>query len=175
MQESNHTSLVGIIQACLRSDDDPAFWGAAIQVLAFDIEAEITDGSHNCDVYLNIGACSHWLRPHQTRWTAAGGFAWPTGYGGGTWSRRGLPQFDWSQKFLWDVSARSWKPVDRFKGKRKLSCRVALPTRTARHDQAAIHTLWEPGTPTTPTEKRLRFYGFRKQDGNWACVASKDI
>ena len=175
MERLNHNSLVEIIEPFLGPDDDSAFWNQAIHVLVSDIESEISERPPDRDIYLTIGACSHWLRPHQTRWAASGGFAWPTGYGGGTLSRRGLPQFDWSVIFLWDVNSEIWEPVNRFKGKKKLTFRAALPTRTTRHDQSAVHTLWEPGSPIHPTKKRVRFYGFRKREQDWACVESKDI
>lgn len=175
MERHNHNSLVEIIEPFLGPDDDSAFWNQAIHVLVSDIESEISERTPDRDIYLNVGACSHWLRPHQTRWTASGGFAWPTGYGGGTWSRIGLPQFDWSVKFLWDVNSETWEPVNRFKGKKKLTFRAALPTRTTRHDQAAIHTMWEPGSPVHPTRKRVRFYGFRKHQQDWACIDSQDM
>jgi len=29
---------------------------------------------------LVVGACSHWVRPHNSRWNAAGGFVCPDGY-----------------------------------------------------------------------------------------------
>lgn len=175
MTRHDHTGFVDAVAPFLGSDDDSAFWAQAFRVLVSDIEAEIGERRPDRGIYLNIGACSHWLRPHQTRWRASGGFAWPTGYGGGTWSRSGLPLFDWSVKFLWDRHSEWWQRVDRFRGKRKLVLRATLPTRTARHAQAAVHTIWEPGSPSQPRTKRVRFYGFRKHQDDWVCVASQDI
>lgn len=51
----------------LSADDDPVLW-----------EQVVGGGS---PLYAEVGGCSHWLRPHQTLWTAAGGFAWRVGFG----------------------------------------------------------------------------------------------
>jgi hypothetical protein len=37
------------------------------------------------------------------------------------------------------------------------------------------HSFWEPGTPDNPKRKLIRFYGFRKINGSWSCIANKDI
>jgi len=131
--------------------------------------------------FLWIGACSHWWRPHQRRWTAAGGFAWPTGYKGVAGYSDGLPEFDWSVILSFD--GERWKRIDKFSGKKQAILRVAVPartggsvllhltkksmdefsekrtcrglaSRTARHKQAAIHSVWS-------TSRQPEFYGFR--------------
>lgn len=175
MQAQRNKSFEEVISPRLGADDDPAFWREAMLVLASDIEAEIAEGRPKCGIILEVGACSQWLRPHQTRWKASGGFAWPTGYGGGIWSRMGLPQYDWSVKFEWDANSEDWNPIGRISAKRKLGCRIAFPTRTAKHNQAAIHTAWEPGAPTSPKMKCVRFYGFRKNRTVWKCAAKKEF
>lgn len=71
----------------LNAEDDPELWQVVIDTILADLQA--ANG-----ITVEIGRCSHWLRPHQTRWTADGGFAWPTGYGGTAFSRTGLPLFD---------------------------------------------------------------------------------
>src|SRR6266567_1536761 len=38
---------------------------------------------------------------------------------------------------------------------------------TARHKQAAVHTVWS-------TSGQLTLYGFRNVDGRWLCVAASD-
>ncbi len=174
MEDHNPDFPVEVIEPFLEADDDPAFWRSAVNVLVADVELEIAEGRRHRNIFLNIGACSHWLRPHQTRWTASGGFAWPTGYGGKTQSRSGLPQFDWSVTLQRDARLQIWKPTSRIEGGKKLVLRAALPTRTMLHDQAAIHTIWPRGSPTMPTKKCVRFYGFRKEPQGWACVASLD-
>jgi hypothetical protein len=156
----------------LTPDDDTDFWSAAIAVLLQDVEAELESARLKADVYVQIGACSHWLRPHQTRWTAAGGFAWPSGYGASGYSRLGAPEFDWFVLLHRDFESQSWQPVEKFVGKRHSVFRAALPTRTKRHPQAAIHTLWLPSRPSNGQQKALRVYGFRKIEGIWQCVAN---
>jgi hypothetical protein len=105
-----------------------------------------------------VGACSHWLRPHQTRWTKAGGFAYPEGY------RNYKPEFDWKVILLF--RDKQWVPVVRLPGKGLTFFSVIIPSRTARHRQAVIYTRWHPGEEV--------LYGFRKLDGKWQCVAASD-
>jgi hypothetical protein len=175
MKPANRSAMVAAVHPHLGKDDDKAFWDHAIDVLVTDVESEISESGSDREIYAWFGACSHWLRPHQTRWTAAGGFAWPTGYTGGSYSRDGAPEFDWSVKFCWDLASKVWEPSERFKGKKKLIFRAALPTRTTRHDQAAVHTIWEPGSPAQTKRKTVRIYGFRKIEHEWTCVASKIV
>lgn len=167
------TTVVGYPEQLLnglQSDDDPEFWKIAIATLLQDLEAELDSCLTKRPVYAQLGACSHWLRPHQTRWKAAGGFARPTGYGSSGYSRLGLPEFDWSILMLWKVEQRIWLPAEKFQEKRRFLFRAALPTRTKRHLQAAVHTLWVPGKPSQADQKSTRFYGFRKVNEQWACV-----
>ena len=60
------------------------------------------------------------------------------------------------------------------RGKRKLNVRVAIPSRSTKHNQAAIHTVWTPGTPMKPRQKLNRLYGFRKFGADWTCVTYHD-
>jgi hypothetical protein len=154
----------------LTTEDDPAFWEAAIDTVLAEASF-LYQGAGTPGAFLvRIGACSHWLRPHQTRWTADSGFAWPTGYGGSGFSRLGLPELDWSITCRWDDGRGGWVPAGSPAGA-CLLFRAALPTRTARHRQAAIHTVWMPGSPIRPKEEALQFYGFRKKKGDWVCTA----
>jgi hypothetical protein len=170
------SSYQELILSHLSDEDDAEFWMAAISVLFRDVEVDLAESRLKSEVYVQIGACSHWLRPHQTRWTAAGGFALPVGYGesdpGYSYSRSGLPEFDWSIALHQDLEHQTWRPVEKFAGKRHFIFRVALPTRTKRHPQAAIHTIWLPSRPSDGESKFTRFYGFRKVDGAWDCVAT---
>jgi hypothetical protein len=145
----------------LDEDDDPELWQVALDHILGEFEKE-----HYALV--EVGRCSHWLRPHQARWTANGGFAWPTGYGNGHggYSRLALPQFDWSVVLRWTES--TWEPIKR-KSIRH-SIRVTIPSRTKRHQQAAVHTVWHTGK-----EKETIFYGFRKRHKGWVCTASSKI
>jgi hypothetical protein len=45
------------------------------------------------------------LRRHESRWTAAGGFAWPEGY------RNSLPEPDWTVMLSYRDSR--WKPIQK--------------------------------------------------------------
>ena len=141
----------------LSSDDDPELWAVVLDTILADLTPEP-------GMAVEVGRCSHWLRPHQTRWTADGGFAAPVGYGSGTggYSCKALPQFDWSVVLKW--SGEAWELAKRESVKHAL--RVAIPARTTVHAQAAIHTIW-----MTDREKLVRFYGFRKKDNLWKCTA----
>ena len=101
----------------------------------------------------------------RARWLAAGEFALPIGYKGASGWSNGLPEFDWSVILSFD--GERWKRVDRFSGKKQIVFRVAVPTRTARHRQAAIHTMWS-------TSHQMTLYGFRCIDQKWLCVAASD-
>lgn len=160
-----------LILSQLSPEDDEEFWLTATAVLLHDVEAKLEERNSKVKVYAQIGACSHWLRPHQMRWTAAGGFAWPTGYGGRRQSRLGLPEFDWFVLLHRNLDSQSWEPVEKITGKKHLIFRAALPTRTSRHPQAAIHTAWIPNRLSGQKEWFPRVYGFRKLDGTWQCVA----
>jgi hypothetical protein len=171
LAESSYQEL---ILSRLSDEDDAEFWMAAIAVLLQDVELDLAESRLKSEVYIQIGACSHWLRPHQTRWTASGGFALPVGYGESDmgYSRAGLPEFDWSIALHRELEHQIWSPVEKFAGKRHFIFRVALPTRTKRHSQAAIHTIWLPSRPSDGESKFTRFYGFRKIDGVWDCVTT---
>jgi hypothetical protein len=148
----------------LSEQDDPAFWTAVAHVVAEQVEAG-TDLSMRC--FLEVGVCSHWVRPHQTRWGAAGGFAWPAGYGGGTgYNIAGLPEFDWS--ILFRADADSLVRVDKYSGKRRRVLRIAAPARTARHEQAVVHSILYP-------EKKVEFFGFRKRENEWLLLADSRV
>lgn len=148
----------------LTPDDDPLLWQAVIGEVTCDIHA-LQETHQTEEIFFHIGACSHWFRPHQSRWTDAGGFAWPSGWHGvAGFSHQGLPEFDWSA--LYEKDGSSWRRISKFSGKHRIEIRVAVPSRSARHQQAAIHSLWMPWNDTI-------FYGFRKRDVVWGCVARK--
>jgi len=147
------------VEAKLAADDDRGFWRAALSVLTEEFVQRHAEESTNRDWAIVLGACSHWVRPHQTRWTAVGGFAYPGGY------KESLPELDWSLILVF--RDRQWIPVSKLPGKKLKLFRVALPSRTARHNQAAVHTHWSPGNETV-------LFGFRKLNQKWACVAASD-
>jgi len=159
----------------LSVEDDPALWEEVLKVLAEDtsILGPVIVGSQ---LYAEVGLCSHWLRPHQTRWSAAGGFAWPVGYGGG-FSRTGLPRFDWSVTLQFNLAPIGWVIPEKLPTKRSISIRVAVPSRTTRHRQAAVHTVWPPRTLDAKRERTV-FYGLRNLNGAWelkACSRMADL
>jgi hypothetical protein len=168
------------IQKELSKEDDLGLWLAAFETLIADVEACDLEQWRKHEIFIQIGRCSHWLRPHQKRWTAAGGFAWPIGYvqksedhiknsSGPIGS--GLPELDWYVLLHWNREAEEWQLISpKFFGKKKLIWRVVLPARTRRHLQAAVHSLWSPDSPEQKGRKTEHFFGFRKMDGQWQCV-----
>ena len=159
--------LPSALRERLSAEDDPALWEEVLKVLAEDasILECVADGSR---LYAEVGVCSHWLRPHQARWTAAGGFALPVGYGGVGFS--GLPLFDWSVRLQFNPAPIGWVIPEKVPTKRFLSVRVAVPSRTTRHRQAAVHTLWPPRTLDAKRQRTV-LYGFRNLNGIWELKA----
>lgn len=158
------------VEEQLSEEDDPALWGQVLKTVAEDASVLQVAG-HRAYLYAEVGACSHWLRPHQTRWTAAGGFAFPMGYGDSEgFARSGLPGFDWSVKLQFNPDLVNWIIVSELLAKRFSLVRIAVPARTTRHRQAAVHTLWSPRT-LDGKQKRTVFYGFRNLSGVWDLMA----
>jgi hypothetical protein len=171
----NRSEFKRIIGPFLAKEDDLEFWVTVFDTLTHEFDSLYSFESHKHEIFFQIGACSHWLRPHQLRWTAAGGFAAPAGYqGNSVYGCNGLPEFDWFVILRRDQQKAKWVQVEKLFGKRKLVCRVALPTRTQRHEQAAINAIWSPGTPTEPRKKCEVLYGFRKSGDAWNCVTSTE-
>jgi hypothetical protein len=160
--------LLPMIAVHMTCDDDPDLWEVATTTLLAEAGATAVDAGDN--VYAQVGCCHHWIRPHQSRWTADGGFAWPFGYDKTTtgWSFSALPALTWSVSLRWTEDG--WEPGRT--GRRCLVFRVAIPARTAGHLQAAIHTIWTPRSPRTH-EKLVQLYGFRKREGVWSLTASE--
>jgi hypothetical protein len=153
------TVPIGAIEAKFAKDDDRNFWQAALLVLSDEFLQRFERESNGRNWIFEIGVCSHWVRPHQERWTLAGGFAWPKGYNSFS------PELDWSVILAFQNS--SWIPLKKLPGKRQTVFQVAVPARTARHKQAVVRTRWIPGSEAV-------FYGFRNLDGKWKCVAASD-
>src|SRR5581483_12086640 len=93
-----------------------------------------------------------------------GGFAAPLGYGLAqhSWRSRSWPQFDWSVVVKWEAGR--WLPAAGRSVKPML--RIAIPSRTKRHRQAAVHSIWMDAP-----ENRDCPYGFRLREGRWTCTA----
>jgi hypothetical protein len=151
--------LFETIEPKLVADDDPALWRVAIGVLADELAQRQAEESRGSVCAMVVGACSHWVRPHNSRWNAAGGFAYPDGY------KDSVPELDWSVILVF--RNQEWKAAKKLPGKNIKVFRVAIPARTARHKQAAIHTRWTPNGETV-------LYGFRKVADKWQCVAASD-
>ena len=147
------------IEPKLATDDDPALWRAALLVLADELTQRQAEESRGGVWAMLVGACSHWVRPHNSRWNSAGGFVYPQGY------KDSIPEFDWSVIFV--LGSQEWKAAKKLPGKNIKVFRVAIPSRSARHKQAAIHTRWTPNGETV-------LYGFRKVADKWQCVAASD-
>lgn len=159
-----------VIAPLLGGEDDPAFWVAAVNAVYTDANALCRSVTAPRRVITRLGRCSHWLRPHQTRMTEGGGFAWPTGYDGPRFSRAGLPEFDWFGQWEWCPEGAGWEVASGDLRPGQLLFRVAVPSRSRRHRQAAVHTVWQPGPPPRPRLPLMQFYGFRDRSG-WSCTA----
>ena len=155
----NLKTLFETVRGRLTTEDDLKLWETALTVLVDEFLQRYEREAKNRTWVFLVGACSHWVRPNQDRWTAAGGFASPEGY------QDSLPKLDWS--VMLGYSNQRWTPLRKLPGKNKVVFRVALPARTARHKQAAVHTKW-----STVQEQVL--YGFRNIEGTWKCVAASD-
>jgi hypothetical protein len=147
------------IERKLAEDDDPALWRAALSVLADELAQRQGEEMSRGVWAMVVGACSHWVRPHNSRWNAAGGFVYPEGY------KDSVPELNWSVIFVF--RNKEWTSATKLPGKNLKVFRVAIPTRTARHKQAAIYTRWRPNGETV-------LYGFRKTRDKWQCVAASD-
>jgi hypothetical protein len=155
----NKTTLFETLEPKLVADDDHALWRAVLSVLTDEFAQRRAEESQRGAWAMVVGACSHWVRPHNSRWNAAGGFIYPGGY------KDSVPELDWSVIFVFQN--REWASAEKLPGKKIRVFRVAIPARTARHKQAAIHTRWAPNGETV-------LYGFRKVAGKWQCVAASD-
>lgn len=164
---SRFESIIQRSSGQLSPEDEGALWRTVITHVLGDAYYLCHAAKARYPVFLEIGRCSHWLCPHHYRWPADGSFAVPVGYGGHGYSITGLPEFDWSLTWKWDCITRCWLAHSGDLPRRALRLRVAVPSRTTRHNQAAVHTLWTPGSPVNRKLKRRQFYGFRKRAGEW--------
>jgi hypothetical protein len=148
------------VVAKLSEDDDRDFWQTALTVLTDEFLYRYDEEAKNREWVFVVGVCSHWVRPHNSSWkTSHGRFMYPEGY------KDSSPEFDWSVTLV--CKDRHWTHLEKLPGKRRVTFRVAIPARTARHKQAAVNTRWSPGKDTV-------LYGFRQRDGFWRCVAVSD-
>lgn len=165
-------ALPVLLQERLGADDDPGLWAEMLRAAAED--ASVLGPRSASKLYAIVGRCSHWARPHQSRWTLAGGFSVPLGYGDGEGYLGALPQLDWSVTLQFDPGQPGWICPLQSPTKRFLSVRLAIPARTARHRQAAVHAVWSPAT-LEARHGRTVFYGLRRLDGVWKLVARSQL
>jgi hypothetical protein len=159
MNEFNSAGPIDIVRGRLTADDDVRLWEAALSLLTVEFLRHLDEQPRARDCVFQVGVCSHWVRPHQTRWTAGGGFAYPEGY------QNSLPAFDWYVLLSYQESR--WLNLEKLPSKRSMIFRAAIPARTAKHAQAVIHTKWSNSECSV-------FYGFRKKGDIWSCVAASD-
>src|ERR1700678_131499 len=155
----NGAMLFEALQPKLAAHDDREFWRVALSVLGDEFAQRHAEESGRGVWAIVVGTCSQWVRPHNSRWNAAGGFVYPDGY------KDSVPELDWSAIFVFQN--REWASAEKLPGKKTRVFRVAIPARTRRHNQAAIRTQWAPNGETV-------LYGFRKVAGKWKCVAASD-
>ena len=132
----NTTIFFEAIESELAGEGDPPLWKAALSVLADDLALRTLEKVRYRVWAMVVGACSHWVRPHNSRWNAAGGFVYPAGY------KDHVHELNWSVIFV--SQDNKWTSALKLPGKTIDVFRVAIPKRTARHKQAAIYTRWTP-------------------------------
>ena len=153
------------------AEDCMELWEKSISEIFHDLSFLCTPASKTCYINVRVGRCSHWLRPHQTRWTADGGFAWPSGYMGSSYSRTGSPGFDWSTSLTWNPVEKAWAPYWPRRYSHVIYIRVTVPSRTKRHPQAAIPVTLS-GSPLLPDNGFQMIYGYRNGSDGWGCTAT---
>ena len=162
------------IKSYLTDTDDPALWQGVLRIACNDVSTEVAESQTQRDVFLVVGPCSSWLRPHQTRWRVGDlEFAWPSGYGGVGFSRTGLPALDWCCCFQYSGTG-AYTMVEvphRFKN-RQILLRIAIPTQTAARRKAAINMYWTPGTPRNVRRSVVRFLAMSREDDQWCLAGS---
>lgn len=147
----NANLLIESVSSKLGADDDPNFWEVALKVLADEFLRRYDRKANSQKWVFVVGACAHWVRPHNSCWNAAGGFVYPEGY------QNSLPELDWS--ILFSYQDQRWTLLKKLPGKKQTVFRVSAPTRSMRHKQAVVHTQWSASQDPV-------FYGFRKLDGS---------
>jgi hypothetical protein len=121
----NSKVILETVKGRLTVEDDLGLWENALTVLGEELLLRYDREGKNRGWVFLVGACSHWVRPHNSRWNAAGGFVFPEGY------QNSLPQLEWS--VILSYGNRCWTPVQKLPGKNNVVFRVFLPMRSARH------------------------------------------
>lgn len=151
----------------LDSEDDPRLWQDALDVIFGDLSPQAQDYEGKDAIVVEIGRCSHWIRPHWR--STKDGTRLPSGYDPTTtgYSFSSLPQFDWSLRWKCEPKSHDWSVTKGQPSRRPLSYRIAIPAHSARHDQATVSAIWQPGSPRDPDTKLLVVYGFERNDNTW--------
>ena len=164
--------MLSNIKQHLCESDDANLWLSVLRIACKEISSEYEKSQTNRDIFLIIGPCSSWLRPHQTRWRVGKEeFAWPSGYGSSHHSRTGLPEFDWCCCFQYsgnDDYAYVCAPRQ-FK-KRQILLRVAIPTQTIDRRKASINMFWPQGLPSDLSDSLVRILAMHRVDGDWSLL-----
>lgn len=152
------------------------FLRTALSTIFHDAAFEAGNLKPDSSVYLRVACHSHWKRPHQVRWTMDGGFAYPQTYTHFANSLLDSADTDWTAFFEWEPAEQTWRlvPVREVPPKGAPFLGVMLPSRTARHAQAAIYTRWSPPLPGSGPETYFRIYGFRNLKDQWQLTACED-
>jgi hypothetical protein len=168
--------LDAVLPGFLEADDDPGFWDLAIRTILGEVDARLEDKNAGIRVVeLGFHKVRQWRRPHRTRWTGGGGFAWPESYT--------AHADDCSEKALWfrrDLKKDAeWNPVEiRKRSAHPVRGFVSLPAYTRRHAQGAVILVWRPASPWVAEGHRgvvRQMYGFRKpMRGAWRLVATQE-
>lgn len=165
---SDLVELPAELRMHLDAEDDAFLWAVLLQVVA----EEITGLKSAKRFFMDIGCCSHWIRPHHLRWPASGSFSMPHGYGDGEGMFiGGLPEYDWSVTLHWVVERQVWAMVEKVADRRFIAARLAVPSRTTRHAQASVHSIWARGR-LEPRQKQTVFYGFEKTSQGWSLAGT---
>ncbi|MCA9215164.1 MAG: hypothetical protein KDB27_18980 [Planctomycetales bacterium] len=164
-------NVVDELSSHFSPDDDPDLWLEVLRVVKGDIARRFTEADSPRDLLLLVGACSNWLRPHQTRFRVRDEeFAWPSGYGGVGFSRTGLPELDWCCCFRRTNSGFARIGVPHKIGKRRFLVRVAIPSKTIERRRASINVSWTPGIPADVRQPLVRLLAFKKANVGWEMI-----
>jgi hypothetical protein len=79
MTMTNELISMSHVEDRLTAQDDPGAWKEILAVLNEEfLQRYRAEQGEKKAWFLRIGTCSHWVRPHQSRWLAAGEFPCPS-------------------------------------------------------------------------------------------------
>ena len=176
IHENKYQKVYAKLNDSLDPDDDINFW----KTLIISILDEIDDRWNYEDltiksINLGIFKVSSWKRPHQTRWTASGGFAWPSSY-----SLHADEHSLWNFWIGRDEGLIEWdlREKPRRRKRNVFNAYLAAPGNTSRHNQGAAMMEWRPKCPYKIAKHKgliREMYGLRKSNsGIWKIVAHQE-